>query len=698
MNRVFKASPRKNWRLYFAFGVESIGVIAVSIFMLGCSWFDNDSSEPSLDEPEPPVAVFSADVTTGQAPLTVSFSSSSINGTAPISNFEWDFGDGNTSTEENPQHIYESSGTFDVSLRVTSRDGADTELKVSFIEVESGEVSLKLSVIGEEGALLDSFEITSEDFELASSEVTDTGIEVKVSPEESDGVIKISKSGYLDQFLFLEGVQVDITKRVTLMKRAEPIEFNAFLGGEIRAQDGAGVSIPAESLVLPDGSTAVDTAQVYITPIDISDPVALTGFPGSFYGTTAVGEERESLFSYGVVDITFEQDGQKLQLRDGAVAQVTLPLYASKSYEDEDLQAGDRIPMWYLDEASGLWIYESEGVVVENPLSPNGLTLLATTTHFTSFNGDINPPGLNFGGPGGGGGSNNLEDYICRLTVNLLGAEEGKRYNYNLLYSRPGWPASARNRDFTYDGSAITQPILRGFIVDIFVTDGEVDGGTRVVCNSGQDIETTITLGDAPPEFVNFNFRSVPKFTRDSEGLAEIKTNTIYAGGYFLGADEVVITSDFLQSPLILGNGVLFEVEHRDTDPEIVEFLGTISNEFGSTEETATAQFEGEKAPVLGYGYAFYDATLGLTRIVGHNYDGIDYVRVYELGDDIEAQGFLVFESSTDVNFFDFALPGQVTGYLRLEFENRFGMTPEFYQVSTTACLPGSEDCFPTKQ
>lgn len=39
-------------------------------------------------------------------------------------NLIWDFGDGNFSTEENPSHTYASSGTYDVSLSVTS--GAET--------------------------------------------------------------------------------------------------------------------------------------------------------------------------------------------------------------------------------------------------------------------------------------------------------------------------------------------------------------------------------------------------------------------------------------------------------------------------------------------------------------------------------------------------------------------------------------------
>lgn len=40
--------------------------------------------------------------------------------------YAWDFGDGTTSTEENPTHKYEKTGTFEVKLTVTNKYGSDT--------------------------------------------------------------------------------------------------------------------------------------------------------------------------------------------------------------------------------------------------------------------------------------------------------------------------------------------------------------------------------------------------------------------------------------------------------------------------------------------------------------------------------------------------------------------------------------------
>ena len=44
-------------------------------------------------------------------------------GASIISNWDWDFGDGNTSTQQNTTHLYATSGTYTVSLEITSSDG-----------------------------------------------------------------------------------------------------------------------------------------------------------------------------------------------------------------------------------------------------------------------------------------------------------------------------------------------------------------------------------------------------------------------------------------------------------------------------------------------------------------------------------------------------------------------------------------------
>ncbi len=85
--------------------------------------------------PAAPVADFSGSPTSGQAPLTVSFTDLSTN--APTS-WSWDFGDTGTSTAQNPSHDYTSAGDYTVSLTATNAGGSDTETKTNYISVTSG--------------------------------------------------------------------------------------------------------------------------------------------------------------------------------------------------------------------------------------------------------------------------------------------------------------------------------------------------------------------------------------------------------------------------------------------------------------------------------------------------------------------------------------------------------------------------------
>ncbi|MDI3485794.1 MAG: large repetitive protein, partial [Methanolobus sp.] len=73
---------------------------------------------------------FTANVTSGNISLTVQFTDISTNN--PDS-WEWDFGDGSSSTESNPVHTYSTPGSYNVSLTVSNEWGEDTEIKIEYI-------------------------------------------------------------------------------------------------------------------------------------------------------------------------------------------------------------------------------------------------------------------------------------------------------------------------------------------------------------------------------------------------------------------------------------------------------------------------------------------------------------------------------------------------------------------------------------
>ena len=84
------------------------------------------------EPPDPPVANFSSDVVTGEAPLVVTFTDTSTNSPTV---WEWDFGDGGTATDQNPQHTYVEAGTFTVTLTCSNAGGIGSIVKAALIIV-----------------------------------------------------------------------------------------------------------------------------------------------------------------------------------------------------------------------------------------------------------------------------------------------------------------------------------------------------------------------------------------------------------------------------------------------------------------------------------------------------------------------------------------------------------------------------------
>jgi PKD repeat protein len=82
-----------------------------------------------------PVAQFDAFYAFSTVPTKVTFVDNSP-GSAPMSR-EWDFGDGTTSDEQNPEHTYRDAGWYTVSLTVWNSAGSNKITKTNLVYVKS---------------------------------------------------------------------------------------------------------------------------------------------------------------------------------------------------------------------------------------------------------------------------------------------------------------------------------------------------------------------------------------------------------------------------------------------------------------------------------------------------------------------------------------------------------------------------------
>lgn len=80
----------------------------------------------------PPAASFSCAPESGVAPLSVAFSDTSG---GSVTGHSWSFGDGGSSTDANPTHVFTTPGTYSVSLTVSGPEGSDSVTQTNVVTV-----------------------------------------------------------------------------------------------------------------------------------------------------------------------------------------------------------------------------------------------------------------------------------------------------------------------------------------------------------------------------------------------------------------------------------------------------------------------------------------------------------------------------------------------------------------------------------
>jgi PKD repeat protein len=108
------------------------GTYTVSLTASGLGVTDDIVKVDLISVYEASQAQFSADSTLIVVGDTVTFTNESE---GSYDSFEWDFGDGSTSTDENPTHTYSVRGQYSVTLAIDGLGGAHTVTKTDYIKV-----------------------------------------------------------------------------------------------------------------------------------------------------------------------------------------------------------------------------------------------------------------------------------------------------------------------------------------------------------------------------------------------------------------------------------------------------------------------------------------------------------------------------------------------------------------------------------
>ncbi len=99
------------------------------------------------DANEAPIAIINIDLSTGEAPLEVTFTGSDSTDDVGVVTYSWDFGDGGSSTEADPIYIFDTVGTYNVVLTVTDGEGLSSTASVTIEVMENTPLGVEMAAI-----------------------------------------------------------------------------------------------------------------------------------------------------------------------------------------------------------------------------------------------------------------------------------------------------------------------------------------------------------------------------------------------------------------------------------------------------------------------------------------------------------------------------------------------------------------------
>jgi len=196
--------------------------------------------------------------------------------------------------------------------------------------------------------------------------------------DKNASLVSAEKTGYFTAYRTFSATSGTNQVVIKLTKKNLSGTITGTAGGDISLTNGTKISLPANGIVkASDNSNYTGTVNVYAAYIDPTVADILDRVPGSFMANDKEGK-RVLLSSYGMMAVELESPtGEKLQIKSGSTATLTSPIPSTAQ-----ASAPATIPLWYVDEATGLW--KEEGTATKQ-----GNNYVGTVNHFTYWNCDV---------------------------------------------------------------------------------------------------------------------------------------------------------------------------------------------------------------------------------------------------------------------------------------------------------------------
>jgi len=205
----------------------------------------------------------------------------------------------------------------------------------------------------------------------------------------SDYTVVVSHDNYATQIKNINAVNTPaFTLDIIMAPTETPQPFNAVDGYTAISNDGiTQVTIPSNAF--PDGSI-----DLVITTLNLATQDGIDAIPGNNKGLYEGQTTPSSLLFRGMAEFSFFDSVTKeeVQLQLNQTAEIIIPLYNKTKADGTLLTAGELIPLFYLDEVTGIWIQDGQAQVIDDLNSPTLLSAKANVSHFTWFNLGFNFP------------------------------------------------------------------------------------------------------------------------------------------------------------------------------------------------------------------------------------------------------------------------------------------------------------------
>jgi len=446
--------------------------------------------DQALTEAPAPAAAFtvSGDL---QAGSPVIFDASASTGASGEElTYSWDFGNGKRGFSQSISHVYARSINATVTLTVSGDFGV-TGTATESINISNSPnppattiINGEITTVGLEPLEGVTANLVNDDRTSVSG--TDGKIIISDLPSGVPVVMQLNKPDYATQTVRFTPDENSAENFFTtaMIPLEQPVTIPAIENGtNMSGKFGTRVSLPVDALVDANGALITGEVDLTMTPLDVSSD-EIFGFPGGFEGVRPDGEQG-NIVSFGVADFTFSQNGETLQMMPGKSAEIEIPV------TNANVETGDVIPLWTLDEETGLWIEEGTGEIIASSNSPTGLAMLTETGHFSWKNIDVFT-----GGTGTGVGTTGSYTLIPRCKNSETNQFTNCTLRGRSLNSDGTVAGYAPTVVIPSGGAELPIPLNKTFEISAVSGQGQLAGSASVppVTNSGEVIELIINL------------------------------------------------------------------------------------------------------------------------------------------------------------------------------------------------------------